>query len=56
LRHCSGCKHESGAEFKAYTERLRPLVEPYSVLFGDTEPLGALGYELPGRPERASAA
>jgi quinol monooxygenase YgiN len=48
--------HESGAEFKAYKERLRPLVEPESVLFGDTEPLGALGYELPDNPDRASAA
>ncbi|SRR6266571_4185804 len=39
--------HESGADFKSYIERLRPLVEPDSVLFGDTEPLAALGYSLP---------
>jgi quinol monooxygenase YgiN len=39
--------HESGADFKVYKERLRPLVEPDSVLFGDTEPLAALGYSLP---------
>ncbi len=39
--------HESGADFKAYKERLRPLVEGEFVLFGDTEPLAALGYLLP---------
>jgi quinol monooxygenase YgiN len=39
--------HESGAGFKAYKERLRPLIEPDSVLFGDTVPLAALGYLLP---------
>lgn len=39
--------HESGADFKLYKERLRPLVEPDSVLFADTEPLAVLGYSLP---------
>lgn len=39
--------HESGTAFAEYKERLRPLVEPDSVLFGDTEPLAALGYRLP---------
>ena len=39
--------HESGMAFAEYKERLRPLVEPESVLFGDTEPLAALGYQLP---------
>jgi quinol monooxygenase YgiN len=39
--------HESGAEFKRYKEELRPLVEPDSVLSGDAEPLGALGYRIP---------
>jgi quinol monooxygenase YgiN len=40
-------EHESGDAFKSYKERLRPLVEADSVLFGDTEPLAALGYTLP---------
>ena len=39
--------HESGTAFAEYKERLRPLVEPDSVLFGDTEPLAAIGYQLP---------
>ena len=39
--------HESGPAFKEYKEALRPLVEPDSVLFGNTEPLAALGYRLP---------
>lgn len=39
--------HESGAGFKAYKERLRPLVEKDSVLFGDTVPVAALGFTLP---------
>lgn len=39
--------HESGADFKAYKERLRPLVEPDSVLFGNAVPLAALGYLIP---------
>lgn len=40
-------EHESGAAFKSYKERLRPLVEPDSVMFGDTEPLATVGYALP---------
>jgi quinol monooxygenase YgiN len=40
-------EHESGAEFKAYKERLRPLVEADSLLFGNAEPLDTLGYVLP---------
>jgi hypothetical protein len=41
-------RHESGPAFKEYKERLRPLVEGESVLFGDTEPLATLGYALSG--------
>jgi quinol monooxygenase YgiN len=52
--------HESGEGFKAYKERLRPLVEPDSVLFGDTVPLAALGFRIPGGgptlPERFTRA
>ncbi|MDQ3865646.1 MAG: nuclear transport factor 2 family protein [Actinomycetota bacterium] len=44
-------EHESGPAFREYKERLRPLVEPDSVLFGDTEPLAALGYRLPDAGE-----
>jgi quinol monooxygenase YgiN len=39
-------EHESGSAFKAYKDQLRPLVEPETVLFGDTQPLEALGYRL----------
>jgi quinol monooxygenase YgiN len=39
--------HESGEAFASYKERLRPLVEPDSVLFGNCEPLKVLGYDLP---------
>ena len=49
-------RHESGEAFKAYKERLRPLVEGESVLFGDTEPLAVRGYTIappgPTLPER----
>ena len=38
--------HESGPAFQAYKETLRPLVEPDSVLFGNAEPLAALGFSL----------
>src|SRR4051794_25007135 len=31
--------HESGAAFARYKEELRPLVEPDSVLFGNTTPV-----------------
>lgn len=41
--------HESGAAFLRYKEELRPLVEPDSVLFGNTVPVKVLGYgPLPG--------
>ena len=38
--------HESGEAFADYKERLRPLVEPESVLFGNCTPLKVLGYPL----------
>jgi quinol monooxygenase YgiN/ketosteroid isomerase-like protein len=38
--------HESGQEFKDYKDALRPLVDPDSVVFGNCEPLAALGYSL----------
>jgi quinol monooxygenase YgiN len=36
--------HESGEEFLHYKEALRPLVDPDSVLFGNTVPIKVLGY------------
>jgi len=36
--------HESGDAFQQYKETLRPLVEPESVLFGNTVPIKVLGY------------
>jgi hypothetical protein len=36
--------HESGTAFRQYKEALRPLVEPESVLFGNTVPIKVLGY------------
>lgn len=36
--------HESGDAFKQYKETLRPLVEPESVIFGNTVPIKVLGY------------
>ena len=39
--------HESGEAFARYKEELRPLVEPDSVLFGNTVPIKVLGYDLP---------
>jgi quinol monooxygenase YgiN len=39
--------HESGEAFGRYKEELRPLVEPDSVLFGNTVPIKVLGYDLP---------
>ena len=39
--------HESGEAFQSYKERLRPLVEAESVLFGNTTPVKVLGYRLP---------
>jgi quinol monooxygenase YgiN len=38
-------KHESGEEFKRYKEALRPMVDPDSVVFGNTVPIKVLGYE-----------
>lgn len=44
-------EHESGPVFNRYKERLRPLVDPESVLFGNTSPVMVLGYDLgPTRP------
>ena len=40
--------HESGDAFASYKERLRPLVDPDSVIYGNCEPLKVLGYDLPG--------
>ena len=40
--------HESGEAFQSYKERLRPLVDPDSVLFGNTTPVKVLGYPLSG--------
>jgi quinol monooxygenase YgiN len=39
--------HESGEAFARYKEELRPLVDPDSVVFGDTVPVKVLGYTLP---------
>jgi quinol monooxygenase YgiN len=39
--------HESGEAFARYKEELRPLVEPDSVLFGNTVAIKVLGYDLP---------
>jgi quinol monooxygenase YgiN len=39
--------HESGSSFHEYEDTLRPLVEPDSVVFGNTEPEAVLGYSLP---------
>ena len=36
--------HESGAAFTEYKETLRPLVEPDTVLFGNTVPIKMLGF------------
>ena len=39
--------HESGDAFKQYKDALRPLVDPESLVFGNCEPVAALGYRLP---------
>jgi quinol monooxygenase YgiN len=39
--------HEGGEAFARYKDELRPLVEPDSVLFGNTVPIKVLGYDLP---------
>ena len=41
--------HESGAAFGEYKEKLRPLVEPDSVMFGNCTPIKVLGYRLPAQ-------
>ena len=50
--------HESGEAFGSYKERLRPLVDPDSVLFGRCTPVKILGYSLEGsgapEPSRGS--
>ncbi len=38
--------HESGPAFQQYKEKLRPMVEGDSVLFGNTMPIAVLGYEV----------
>ena len=38
--------HESGDAFREYRRAIGPLVEPESVLFGNTEPLRVLGNSL----------
>jgi quinol monooxygenase YgiN len=38
--------HESGPEFQGYKEKLRPMVEEDSVIFGNTTPIAVLGYEV----------
>ncbi len=38
--------HESGPEFQEYKEKLRPMVEGDSVIFGNTTPIAVLGYEV----------
>jgi quinol monooxygenase YgiN len=35
--------HESGDAFRSYKDRLRPLVDSESVLFGSTTPIKVLG-------------
>jgi quinol monooxygenase YgiN len=44
--------HESGPAFLRYKETLRPLVEPDSLLFGNAEPLAALGFSLTAEGEQ----
>jgi quinol monooxygenase YgiN len=38
--------HESGPAFQEYKEKLRPMVEEDSVLFGNTTPIAVLGYDV----------
>ena len=38
--------HESGEAFQSYKERLRPLVDPETLVFGNALPVKVLGYEL----------
>ena len=46
--------HESGDAFKQYKETLRPLVEPESVIFGNTVPIKVLGYGPLPTPAKAT--
>jgi SnoaL-like domain len=39
--------HESGPAFHAYKDALRPLVDPDSLAFGNTELIAVRGYTLP---------
>ena len=39
--------HESGEAFARYKEELKPLVEPDSLIFGNTVPVKVLGYPVP---------
>ena len=36
--------HESGPAFQTYKAELRPLIDPESLVFGNTEPIKVLGY------------
>ena len=40
-------KHESGEAFASYKDRLRPLVDPDSITFGNARPIKVLGYRVP---------
>jgi quinol monooxygenase YgiN len=44
--------HESGEAFRRYKDQLRPLVDPESLVFGNTQPIKVLGYELPSAAEQ----
>src|SRR5437016_590 len=41
-------RHESGDAFLRYKEDLRPLVDPDSVIWGNTHPVKVLGYPFDG--------
>ncbi len=41
--------HEGGEAFRRYKDALRPLIDPDSLVFGNTVPVKVLGYELSGR-------
>ncbi len=38
--------HESGPAFQQYKDKLRPMVEGDSVIFGNTTPIAVLGYDV----------
>jgi hypothetical protein len=44
--------HERGDAFREYRRTIGPLVEPDSVVFGNTEPVKILGYGLDGGSRR----